>query len=51
MIKLVCKKCGAVWYTANTEQNQKCDKCGHILQEDENKAACEENEKITNTNK
>lgn len=31
MIKLVCKECGKVWYTANTSANQKCDECGGLL--------------------
>lgn len=31
MIRLVCKKCGQVWYTANTRPNQKCASCGGDL--------------------
>ncbi|MGH4119474.1 hypothetical protein [Clostridium sp.] len=31
MIRLVCKKCDHIWYTANTSINQKCDECGGIL--------------------
>ena len=36
MRKLVCKKCGKVWYTASTnndENNMKCDDCGGKLEE------------------
>ncbi|MCM8711373.1 hypothetical protein M2651_10110 [Clostridium sp. SYSU_GA19001] len=33
MIKLVCENCGRVWYTANTEPNQKCSVCGGNLYE------------------
>lgn len=34
MIKLICKSCGAEWYTANTLPNQKCEKCDGELTED-----------------
>lgn len=36
MRKLVCKKCGKVWYTASTtndEKSMKCDDCGGKLEE------------------
>jgi len=36
MRKLVCKKCGKAWYTANTldtEDSMTCDDCGGKLQE------------------
>lgn len=33
MIKLLCKKCGKVWYTANTQPNQKCNECSGDLVE------------------
>jgi len=33
MIKLVCEKCDQIWYTANTNINQKCCECGEILME------------------
>lgn len=32
MIKLVCKKCGTVWYTANTKDKSTC-KCGGEMEE------------------
>lgn len=32
MIKFICKKCGKVWYTANTSPDQKCDECGGLLE-------------------
>lgn len=35
MIKLICKKCGQAWYTANTRLNQKCSECGGLLVEEE----------------
>jgi transcription initiation factor IIE alpha subunit len=35
VIKLICKKCGKAWYTANTSSNQKCDDCGGTLEESE----------------
>ncbi len=35
MIKLICKKCGEVWYTANTRPNQKCSGCGGNLVEED----------------
>jgi hypothetical protein len=31
MIKLQCKKCGKVWYTANTLFVPECDDCGGEL--------------------
>lgn len=34
MIKLVCKKCGKIWYTSNTKPNQVCSNCGGLLAED-----------------
>lgn len=34
MIKLICKRCGETWYTANTKPNQKCSDCGGVLVED-----------------
>jgi hypothetical protein len=33
MIKQQCKKCKKVWYTANTDKNQKCDQCKGELEE------------------
>lgn len=33
MIKLLCLKCGATWYTANTKPNQKCGNCNTRLRE------------------
>jgi tRNA(Ile2) C34 agmatinyltransferase TiaS len=33
MIKLICLKCGATWYTANTKPNQKCSNCKARLRE------------------
>ncbi len=35
MIKFICKKCGKVWYTANTSSDQKCDDCGGSLEDTE----------------
>lgn len=32
MIKLVCKKCGKVWHTADTSNGQKCGDCGGELE-------------------
>lgn len=32
MVKLVCIKCGTNWYTSNTQDNQKCEKCGGKLE-------------------
>jgi transcription initiation factor IIE alpha subunit len=34
MIKLICKRCGETWYTANTKPNQKCSDCDGVLVED-----------------
>jgi rRNA maturation endonuclease Nob1 len=33
LIKLICKDCNQVWYTANTKPDQKCSYCGGALQE------------------
>lgn len=33
LIKLVCESCGHIWYTANTQSNQKCSACGGNLVE------------------
>jgi rRNA maturation endonuclease Nob1 len=35
MIRLKCKACGKVWYTANTMPGQTCDDCGGELYEEE----------------
>lgn len=35
MIKLICKRCGQTWYTANTKPNQKCGECGGDLIEED----------------
>lgn len=35
MIRLKCKACGKVWYTANTMPGQTCDDCGGELFEEE----------------
>lgn len=35
MIKLICKQCGAEWYTANTLPNQKCNDCKGELEDAE----------------
>lgn len=36
MIKLVCQKCGRVWYTScETAINDKCDACGGILKQED----------------
>lgn len=35
MVKYVCVECGKVWYTANTNSDQKCDDCGGLLKEAE----------------
>lgn len=34
MVKLICKKCGKIWYTSNTKPDQKCSDCNGILVED-----------------
>lgn len=36
MIKLICKSCGKVWYTANTRDGQKCDDCSGELEKEKN---------------
>lgn len=42
MIKLQCTKCGKIWYTANTVDNQLCDDCwGELI------VVSEKNEKKT----
>lgn len=36
MIRLVCQKCGRVWYTScETAINGKCDACGGTLKQEE----------------
>jgi predicted nucleic acid-binding Zn-ribbon protein len=35
VIRLICEKCGHVWYTSNTRSNQKCSDCdGHLFETD-----------------
>lgn len=36
LTKFICKKCGMIWYTSNTKQDQKCDECGSVLLEYDN---------------
>lgn len=35
MKKYLCKKCGKVWYTANNNNDMKCEECnGELIEED-----------------
>jgi rRNA maturation endonuclease Nob1 len=47
MICLVCKDCKKIWFTANTDENQRCDFCGGELEEiDVNEAEKDNDKKI-----
>ncbi|MCY6483357.1 hypothetical protein OW763_03170 [Clostridium aestuarii] len=35
IVRLVCTKCGRVWYTAYGEGEHKCDSCGAKLKHEE----------------
>lgn len=35
VIRLICKECNKIWYTANTQSGQRCDDCGGELEESE----------------
>jgi len=34
MRKLICNKCGTIWYTSSTFDDSICENCGEILIED-----------------
>lgn len=40
MIKLECTNCKKIWYTANTQANQRCPECLCLLIEKELQCGC-----------
>lgn len=42
MRKLVCTKCGMMWYTASASENEVCDNCGGYLEETDSEEVDEE---------